>query len=89
MIFYELAVPGSEEDPFFATLADAHKAGKRFHYMYGDLCITAVEVDTDKAGVLRLLNGHIQREATRFWIFTKRGGIVETDRDFVPLKSQG
>lgn len=88
MIFYELDVPGSEEDSFFATLADTHKAGREFLANYGDISIMAVEVATDKAGVLELLNGRLSRTATRYWIFTKRGGIVETDSDYVPLKSK-
>lgn len=59
------------------TLAEAHalaKACNRF-----DVSIEEVEIDTDKANLLRILNGEggYERQGGRRWVLTPRGGLRE------------
>lgn len=60
------------------TLTDAHRAAKKLSYF--DACIEEVEVPTDKAGVLRLLNAETTNDMftpLRTWVLTHRGGLKE------------
>ena len=61
-----------------ATLAEAHASLK----VYGeplrpDLRVELVEIATDKASLVNVLNGVIEVELLRTWKLTPRGGLLE------------
>ena len=69
---------------FCGTIAEAHATAKggSFNKLYVE--IEEVEVPTDKAGVLDILNtnpGELQFKALRKWCLTPRGGLQEEKPD--------
>lgn len=75
MKFYQV-----DDKDFFPTLGDAHDAGKLVEPSFRpDVRIREVDVETDKAGVLQLLNKGtpVVSASNRCWKLTQRGGLVE------------
>lgn len=77
MRFYRVTDGRTSGQPdYYPSLEAAHKAAKEFFYRF-DAEIIEVEVDTDKAGVLKLLNfeGGVEAEQLRRFCLTPRGGL--------------
>jgi hypothetical protein len=63
---------------FYGVLKEAHEAAKGYQpYLRDYTRIELVDVDTSKAGVLRILSGDAQYTVLRTWCLTSRGGLKE------------
>lgn len=63
---------------YVATFNEARKWAKTVPPLQRyDSEVRLVEVPTDKAGVLRLLNGEGTETTVRVWVVTDRGGLKE------------
>ncbi len=106
MIFYRTILQHGALSPqdysHHATLAEAHTAAKAYNPVNDrpHVRIEAIDVRTDKEGVLGLLRGYgIQDGSTtpaanirimRVWELTSRGGLAElSDKDIAELYGTG
>lgn len=82
---YKLQAHEEAAEIFYGTLADAHAEARDSTepVFRVNVRITEVEVPTDKAGVIALLNGYHKLKGqnlmvpSRVWCLTARGGLKE------------
>lgn len=82
MLFYRILPDTLDLQPmsYKGTAAEAHAAAKDLRYSYDEVRIELIDVPSDKASILVLLNGAITVESFKIkqtWKLSPRGAMVE------------
>lgn len=79
-------IPDQEAPRYYGTLADAHENAKtalllKPGAMVEEVRIELVDIETEKAAILRILNGigRFQSAPLRTWKLTQRKGLKEIE----------